>query len=162
MTSDSSHLPDHQRWMRLALTIAGEAGRAGEVPVGAVLVAENQEIGRGSNAPIGSHDPTAHAEIIALRQAADRLNNYRLTGTTLYVTVEPCMMCAGALVHARVQTLVFGTREPKAGVIVSHPAFTRHDGLNHSFTVVEGILGAECAELMQQFFAQLRAASKLQ
>jgi len=140
--------------MRAALEQADAAAAVGEVPVGAVLVAGDRILAQGFNQPIRSRDPTAHAEIVALREAALAQDNYRLPGTTLYVTVEPCTMCAGALVHARVSRLVFGTREPKAGAIVSHPAsFT---DLNHSLEVSEGILAEECAQRMTAFFERLR------
>ena len=142
--------------MRRALALADEAAAAGEVPVGAVLVGPQGEIGRGSNAPITRSDPTAHAEILALREAAKRQGNYRLPGTTLYVTVEPCTMCAGALIHARVETLVFGAREPKGGAVVSRGPATL-GGLNHGLAVVEGVLAEECAQRLQSFFAARRA-----
>src|SRR5690625_5889131 len=106
---------DHERWMRRALALAAEAAAAGEVPVGAVVVREGQLLGEGYNRPIASHDPTAHAECVALRAAARNLGNYRLPGATLYVTLEPCIMCAGALVHASIQQLVYGTTAPRTG-----------------------------------------------
>src|SRR6187397_3423747 len=109
----------HERFMQAALGLAGEAALAGEVPVGAVVVADGEVIGRGFNRPISTHDPTAHAEIVALREAAAASGNYRLTGAALYVTVEPCLMCVGAMVHARIGTLVYGAPEPKAGAIAS-------------------------------------------
>lgn len=149
-----STLPDHERWMRLALEQADAAAAVGEVPVGAVVVAEGKVIGLGFNQPIRSHDPTAHAEIVALRQAAAQLGNYRLPGTTLYVTVEPCSMCAGAMVHARIAGLVFGAREPKAGAILSHPS--GFCSMNHQVEVEGGVLGADCARRMTEFFERLR------
>ncbi|MGE0625423.1 MAG: tRNA adenosine(34) deaminase TadA [Pseudomonadales bacterium] len=152
----SASEPDHAFWMRRALELADEAAARGEVPVGAVLVGAGGEIGCGSNAPIGRADPTAHAEILALRSAAERLGNYRLPGTTLYVTVEPCTMCAGALIHARVATLVFGAREPKGGAVVSRGDVLR--GLNHRLNVVEGVLGEECGQRLASFFAARRAS----
>lgn len=145
---------EDERWMSVALEQADAAAVSGEVPVGAVLVAAGTVIGRGFNQPIGSHDPTAHAEIVALREAAGALSNYRLPGTTLYVTVEPCTMCAGAMVHARIDRLVFGTREPKAGAIVSHAAWFAD--MNHQIAVTEGVLGNECARRMSEFFERLR------
>lgn len=144
-------------WMREALRLANEAGAAGEVPVGAVLVASGGEvIGRGANAPIRLHDPTAHAEILALREASAALQNYRLAGATMYSTVEPCVMCAGALVHARVERLVFGARDLRFGGVRSKFALADSDILNHRMAVVEGVLGPECTALLQQFFAARR------
>lgn len=142
------------RFMRAALAQADTAAALGEVPVGAVLVADGEIIGRGYNQPILSHDPTGHAEIFALREAASARSNYRLTGTTLYVTIEPCTMCAGALVHARIERLVFGAREPKAGAIVSHPGW--FTGMNHKIDVTEGVLGDDCARRMKDFFEDRR------
>ncbi|MGD8416336.1 MAG: tRNA adenosine(34) deaminase TadA [Pseudomonadales bacterium] len=150
---------DHEHWMSLALEMADAAAAAGEVPVGAVLVGKGVEMARGSNRPIGTCDPTAHAEIVALREAGKRQRNYRFPGTTLYVTVEPCTMCAGALVHARVQMVVFGVREPKGGALVSRRCQDGKsvlDGLNHRLTVVEGVLEAECARRLTEFFGARR------
>ncbi|HSF99725.1 MAG TPA: tRNA adenosine(34) deaminase TadA, partial [Vicinamibacterales bacterium] len=121
----------HESFMREALVLAESAARSGEVPVGAVVVVGDEVVGRGHNQPIGSHDPTAHAEIVAMRDAARRLGNYRLTGATLYVTVEPCLMCVGAMVHARVGTLVYGATEPKAGAVESTQRAHEHPALNH-------------------------------
>jgi tRNA(adenine34) deaminase len=146
--------PEHVKWMRVALELADEAAALDEVPVGAVVVSEGREVGRGFNRPITTQDPSAHAEIVALREAGATLGNYRLPGTTLYVTVEPCTMCAGALVHARVETLVFGVREPKAGAVLSQDRL--QDTLNHRFEVIEGVLEAECRERLQTFFARRR------
>jgi len=142
--------------MREALGLAAEAARAGEVPVGAVVVAGGEIIGRGRNAPVGTSDPTAHAEIAALRDAAARTGNYRLTGSTLYVTVEPCLMCVGALVHARVATLVYGAPEPKAGAIESTQSAHEHPALNHRIAVISGVLARECAAVIQTFFRSKR------
>ena len=147
----------HARFMREALALAGEAALAGEVPVGAVVVAGGEVIGRGHNQPIGSQDPTAHAEIVAMRDAARRLGNYRLTDATLYVTVEPCLMCVGAMVHARLGTLVFGAAEPKAGAIESTQRAHEHPALNHRIRVVSGVLAAECGDVMRRFFEGRRA-----
>src|SRR6186713_3279074 len=122
--------------MRRALALAAAGRAAGEVPVGAVVVLDGTVIGEGANQPIGSNDPTAHAEIVALRAAATRVGNYRLTGATLYVTIEPCTMCAGALVHARVRTLVFGAREPRAGAVVSTASAIENAALNHRVEVL--------------------------
>ena len=142
--------------MRAALEQAREAGRRGEVPVGAVVVLGGEVIGSGYNQPISAHDPTAHAEIVAIRAAAERLGNYRLTGATMYVTIEPCQMCVGAMVHARIARLVYGTREPKAGAIESAMRAHESPGLNHAFDVVGGVLGDECREIIQAFFRERR------
>jgi tRNA(adenine34) deaminase len=142
----------HEPFMREALALAAEAARAGEVPVGAVVVVGGEVVGRGRNGPIAAHDPTAHAEIAAIRDAAARLGNYRLPGATMYVTVEPCLMCVGALVHARVGTLVFGAPEPKAGAIESTQRAHEHPALNHRIAVVSGVLAAECRDAMRRFF----------
>ena len=147
----------HEDWMREALTLAREAAAAGEVPVGAVVVRDGVVIGRGHNGPVGSHDPTAHAEMVALRDAAVRAGNYRLPGVTLYVTLEPCMMCVGALMHARVQTVVYGATEPKAGAMESTQRAHEQAALNHQVTVVSGVLAAECREVLQAFFRERRA-----
>lgn len=142
--------------MRQALTLARRAAEAGEVPVGAVLVRGGAVIGQGWNRPIGSHDPTAHAEIVAIRDAARRMGNYRLPGSSLYVTVEPCTMCAGALVHARVATLVYGAPEPRAGAVVSTATVLANPALNHRVEVVSGVLAEECAALLKSFFSARR------
>jgi len=147
----------HEEWMREALALAGAAAAAGEVPVGAVVVRDDVVIGRGRNGPVGSHDPTAHAEIVALRDAAAHVGNYRLPGVTLYVTLEPCVMCVGALMHARVQTVVYGATEPKAGAMESTQRAHEHPALNHQVTVVSGVLAAECREVLQAFFRERRA-----
>lgn len=141
----------HEFFMRLALQEARSALKLAEVPVGAVLVAEGEVVASGFNQPIHLLDPTAHAEIVVLRGAARLLDNYRLTGTTLYVTLEPCLMCVGALVHARVETVVYGATEPKGGAIRS--AIRIEDlRLNHRFTMIEGVLEADCRRLIQDFF----------
>ena len=142
--------------MHEALALAKLAARSGEVPVGAVVVLNGEVVGRGHNQPISSVDPTAHAEIVALRDAAQRVGNYRLTGATLYVTVEPCLMCVGALVHARIDTVVFGTPESKAGALESTQRAHEHPALNHRLTIVSGVLALECRDLMREFFAKLR------
>ena len=150
--------PDkHRDFMRVALELAEVAARAGEVPIGAVVVIDDEIVGRGHNQPIGLADPTAHAEIVALRAAAAAVRNYRLTGSVLYVTVEPCLMCVGALVHARIGTLVYGATEPKAGAIESARAAHEHPSLNHRFQVISGVLMRESADLVRQFFAERRA-----
>lgn len=143
--------------MREALVLAREAERRGEVPVGAVVAAEDRIIGRGSNSTIGANDPTAHAEILALRQAAAALGNYRLERTTLCVTLEPCVMCAGALVAARVGRLVFGARDLRFGGVRSKFRLADSDLLNHRVEIVEGVLAPECLELLQAFFRSKRA-----
>jgi tRNA(adenine34) deaminase len=127
---------EHELFMRRALVLAGEAAQSGEVPVGAVVVVDGAIVGEGFNQPIASHDPTAHAEIVALRAAAQALGNYRLTGATLYVTVEPCLMCVGALVHARIGVVVYGAAEPKAGAIESMTSAHELPGLNHRLTAL--------------------------
>jgi tRNA(adenine34) deaminase len=145
-------------FMREALALAAQAERAGEVPVGAVLVSDGKVIGRGWNHPIGGCDPTAHAEIVALRDAAARAANYRLPGTTLYVTLEPCPMCAGALVHARVARVVFGARDPRSGAAGSVFDLLPSDGrFNHRTACEGGVLEGECAEQLRAFFRARRA-----
>jgi len=143
--------------MAEALALARQAEAAGEVPVGALIVLNGQIIGRGANSPIASHDPTAHAEILALRQAASHIGNYRLEGATLYSTLEPCVMCAGALVHARIARLVFGARDLRFGGVRSKFQLADHDLLNHRIEIHEGTLAADCAALLQDFFARKRA-----
>lgn len=147
---------DHERFMRAALDQARLGAEGGEVPVGAVVVIDGAVAGSGFNQPIGSHDPTAHAEIVAIREAARRVGNYRITGSTLYVTVEPCLMCVGAMVHARIGTLVFGALEPKSGAIESALRAHQSPGLNHTFDVVQGVLADECREIIQAFFRERR------
>jgi len=142
--------------MRLALIEAVRARDAGEVPVGAVLVIDDAVVGTGFNQPIASHDPTAHAEVVALRDAALRARNYRLSGSILYVTVEPCLMCVGAMIHARVGTVVYGAPEPRAGALGSSIAAHEAPGLNHRLQVVSGVLEQECRELIQAFFRERR------
>ena len=142
--------------MRLALAQAVAAGHAGEVPVGAIVVKDGEVIGRGANAPISRHDPSAHAEIVALRQAADRLGNYRLNDCTVYVTLEPCAMCSGAMFHARIREVVFGASDPKTGVAGSVTNLYDNPQLNHHTTVRGGVLATECGQLLQDFFADRR------
>ena len=149
---------DHA-FMRLALELAEEARQKSEVPVGAVVVLDGAVIGRGFNQPIGANDPTAHAEIVALRDAARRIGNYRLPGTTLYVTIEPCQMCVGAMIHARVARVVYGAREPKAGAIESAMRAHEHPSLNHRMIAEGGVLEDECGELMRSFFASRRTTA---
>ena len=147
---------DRDYWMQQAIALAREAESQGEVPIGAVLVSDGEIIGRGINRTITDSDPTAHAEIVALRDAASRLANYRLPGTELYVTIEPCTMCAGALIHARVSCLCFGAREPRAGAVVSTHRVLQNDALNQRLEVIEGICQKECSSLMTSFFREKR------
>lgn len=149
-------------WMAQALELAERGKALGEVPVGAVLVLEGEVIGEGWNRPISSCDPTAHAEIVALRQAAERLQNYRLPGSCLYVTLEPCTMCVGALVHARIERLVYGTTEPKAGVIESQSRLLESEFYNHRISCRGGVMAGECQHQLSEFFRQRRAAIKAQ
>ena len=142
--------------MREALAEALQAAEQGEVPVGAVVVRDGEVVGRGYNQPIAAHDATAHAEVVALRAAGQRLGNYRLANTTLYVTVEPCMMCVGALSHARVAEVVFGAPEPRMGSLVYTLQGLESAGLHHRFEVTAGVLEAECRELIQEFFRARR------
>lgn len=143
--------------MQAAIEQAHEAQLRGEVPIGAVVVIDGEVVGSGFNRPIGDSDPTAHAEIVALREAARRAGNYRLTGATLYVTVEPCLMCVGAMVHARIGTLVYGTAEPKAGAVASTQRAQEHPALNHRLVVVGGVLDDECRDIVQAFFRERRS-----
>jgi tRNA(adenine34) deaminase len=143
--------------MRVALARAAAAALTGEVPVGAVLVRGEEIVAVGGNAPIASHDPTAHAEIVALRAGGRALGSYRLTDTTLYVTLEPCVMCASAMVHARVRRLVFGAWDARAGAAGSLTNVFALPGLNHRVDVFGGVLLEECARLLEEFFAQRRA-----
>ena len=149
---------NHELHMHQALALAKQAQAAGEVPVGAVVVLKNTVVGTGLNRTIQNKDPTAHAECEALRAAALRLGNHRLPDTALYVTVEPCMMCVGAMVHARVRELIFGTREPKAGVVVSNVGALELPHWNHSIKCTEGVFALESKELMQEFFRSRRLA----
>ncbi|HEX9185577.1 MAG TPA: tRNA adenosine(34) deaminase TadA [Vicinamibacteria bacterium] len=148
-------IQEHETFMRLALAQAELAREAGEVPVGAVVVLDGAVVGRGYNHPIGASDPTAHAEVLALRDAARARGNYRLPGAALYSTVEPCLMCVGAIVHARVATVVYGVPDPKGGAVRSllDPSTLP---LNHRFEAVEGVLAGECRALLQDFFRLLR------
>lgn len=141
-----------QYWMQQALALAQAAAQLGEVPVGAVVVANQKIIGKGFNQPIKSQDPTAHAEILALRDASLQLNNYRLPQTTLYVTLEPCTMCIGAMLHARIQRLVFGASEPKAGAVVSHLHLLEQLHFNHRIEWEGGCLADQCSGVLQKFF----------
>ena len=142
--------------MAAAVAQARAALERREVPIGAVVVLDGAIVGEGMNQPIATHDPTAHAEIVAIRAAALRTGNYRLTGATLYVTIEPCLMCVGAMIHARVARLVYGAPEPKAGAIESAMRALEHPSLNHRFEVTRGVLEAECRDVVQGFFKARR------
>jgi tRNA(adenine34) deaminase len=143
-------------WMRHAIELAKRGQAAGEVPVGAVIIKNNRIIGEGWNQPIGLHDPSAHAEMVALREAGKTLSNYRLLDTTLYVTLEPCVMCAGAIMHARIGRVVYGANDPKAGAAGSVVDIFSNTKLNHHVTVEGGLLSDECGDLLTQFFKSKR------
>lgn len=149
-------MSDDERFMREALALAREAGALGEVPVGAVVVLDGEIVGRGFNQPIARHDPTAHAEVMALRDAARTVGNYRLPGAELYVTLEPCLMCSGAIFHARVARIVYGAPDPKTGVAGSVLDLYAEARLNHHARVEGGVLAEECADLLRAFFAARR------
>lgn len=153
---DEQQREQDMAFMQEALQLAQQAAALGEVPVGALLVRHGEVIGRGFNQPVSSHDPSAHAEIRALREAGQRVANYRLPHTTLYVTIEPCTMCLGALVHARVGRIVFGAPEPRYGALVSGQQLLQNGSFNHHPEVQGGVLETECASLMKQFFAARR------
>jgi tRNA(adenine34) deaminase len=144
-------------FMAAALELAREARERGEVPVGAVLVMDGEILGRGFNQPVSRNDPTAHAEIVALREAGREAGNYRLPGSTMYVTIEPCQMCVGAMVHARVARVVYGTPEPKAGAIESAMRAHEHPSLNHRLEVTGRVMEEECREVIQAFFKERRS-----
>ncbi|HKS12516.1 MAG TPA: tRNA adenosine(34) deaminase TadA [Pseudomonas sp.] len=146
-----------QEFMRMALELAAEGATLGEVPVGAVLVQHGQVIGRGFNCPISGSDPSAHAEMVAIRAAAQAVSNYRLPGSTLYVTLEPCSMCAGLIVHSRVSRVVYGALEPKAGVVQSQGQFFEQGFLNHRVMFEGGVLAEECGRILSEFFKARRA-----
>jgi tRNA(adenine34) deaminase len=145
-----------QEWMRLALEQAHLAAQAGEVPVGAVVIKNGEILGRGHNRTLLENDPTGHAEIIALREAAARLGNYRLNGCEMYATIEPCAMCAGAMIHARLARLVYGAADPKAGAAGSVVQVLNHPRLNHKVDVTFGVLEQECSEVLKRFFRERR------
>ncbi|MFP9230291.1 tRNA adenosine(34) deaminase TadA [Pectobacterium cacticida] len=155
-----SSLHNDEYWMRYALALARRAQDEGEVPVGAVLVLGDEVIGEGWNRPIGHHDPTAHAEIMALRQGGAVLQNYRLLETTLYVTLEPCIMCAGAMIHSRISRLVYGASDEKTGAAGSLVDILRHPGMNHQVAIESGILAGECADMLSTFFRLRREQHK--
>jgi len=146
---DRSH---DEHFMREALALAAQGAALGEVPVGAVLVVGGEIVGRGFNCPISAHDPSAHAEMVAIRDAARNLQNYRLVGSTLYVTLEPCSMCAGLIVHSRIGRVVYGATEPKAGVVESRGRFFEQAFLNHRVLIEGGLLAAECGAILSEFF----------
>jgi tRNA(adenine34) deaminase len=147
---------DDAAWMELALEQAALAAAAGEVPVGALVIKDGEVLGRGHNRNLLDDDPTAHAEIVALRQAAARLGNHRLTGCTMVATIEPCAMCAGALIHSRIARLVYGASDPKAGAAGSVLQVINHPGLNHRMEVTAGVLAERCSAVLQDFFRQKR------
>ncbi|RMP84453.1 MULTISPECIES: tRNA adenosine(34) deaminase TadA [Pseudomonas syringae group] len=147
-----------QDFMREALALAAQGALLGEVPVGAVVVQNGEIIGRGYNCPISASDPSAHAEMVAIRDAARALDNYRLPGSTLYVTLEPCSMCAGLIVHSRVARVVYGALEPKAGIVQSQGQFFSQGFLNHRVLFEGGVLGAECGAMLSEFFRMRRVA----
>ena len=146
-----------QDFMREALTLAARGAALGEVPVGAVLVQDGEIVGRGFNCPISASDPSAHAEMVAIRAAAQAVSNYRLPGSTLYVTLEPCSMCAGLIVHSRIARVVFGALEPKAGIVQSQGQFFSQGFLNHRVLFEGGVLGEECGAMLSEFFRMRRA-----
>ena len=145
-------------FMREALALASQGAAVGEVPVGAVLVQDGEIVGRGFNCPITTHDPSAHAEMVAIRDAALRLTNSRLPGSTLYVTLEPCSMCAGLIVHSRIERVVYGATEPKAGVAISRGEFFNQTFLNHRVMIEGGVLADECGAVLTEFFRARRAS----
>ena len=149
-----------QDFMREALALAAQGAALGEVPVGAIVVVDGQVVGRGYNCPISGHDPSAHAEMVAIRDAARALSNYRLPGSTLYVTLEPCSMCAGLIVHSRIGRVVYGALEPKAGVVQSQGQFFTQGFLNHRVLFEGGVLGEECGSVLSEFFRKRRALRK--
>ena len=142
--------------MREALLLAGKAAAAGEVPVGAVVVKDGEVVGRGHNRPVSSHDPTAHAEVVALRDAAEKMGNYRLGGCELYVTLEPCAMCAGAILHARIERVVYGAADPKSGACGSIVNLFAESRLNHHAVIAGGVLAGDAGKLLQDFFSARR------
>lgn len=151
---------DDEKWMERALLAAKDAAAKGEVPVGAVLIKDKKLIAEGSNSPIGLNDPTAHAEIVVIRSAATILNNYRLAGTTLYVTLEPCVMCVGAMIHARIDRLVYGTADPKSGAVSSLYTIAKDGFLNHNMKISGPVLEHRCALLLKNFFTERRKKLK--
>ena len=155
-------LEQDQAWMRAALDQAEAARALGEVPIGAVVVLDGEIIGRGYNLRETSNDPTTHAEMVAIRQAAEHIGHWRLLDTTLYVTLEPCVMCMGAIILARIPRLVYACRDPRAGAVGSIYDFAQDERFNHKVEVTEGVLGEECSQMLSGFFKELRAGKKLQ
>lgn len=155
-------LNNDEYWMAQALELAEKAAQLGEVPVGALVVLEGEVVGRGWNHPISGHDPTAHAEIAALRDAARQVGNYRLVEADLYVTIEPCTMCSGAIVHARIRRLIYGAPEPKSGVVESRSRILEAPWFNHRVSWVGGVLAEQCSGRISRFFAQRREQKRLQ
>lgn len=160
VTDPHASAADDQYWMNRAIELADQGAALGEVPVGALVVLDGQVIGEGFNQPISSHDPSAHAEVVALRQAAQSLENYRLPGATLYVTLEPCTMCSGALVHSRISRLVYGASEPKAGVVESQAELLSSPWFNWNIDVTGGVLAQRCSVQLSAFFAKRREQKK--
>lgn len=156
MSHSSEELSRDQYWMQKAIALAERAKQAAEVPVGAVLVLNDEIIAEGYNCPIATHDPTAHAEIVTLRKGAGAINNYRLVNAALYVTLEPCMMCAGAIVHSRIKRLIYGAADPKAGAIKSMSQSLDYAFLNHRVEHAGGILADQCSTLLSEFFRERR------
>ncbi|MDP6969125.1 MAG: tRNA adenosine(34) deaminase TadA [Gammaproteobacteria bacterium] len=160
MKTDTPIVPNDEHFMALAMEQAQLAAQQGEVPVGAVVVQQGKVIGCGYNQPISTHDPSAHAEIMALRDAAHRLQNYRLPGCQLYVTLEPCTMCVGAMVHSRIERLVYAASEPKAGVVDSNLQLLQHPHFNHLVQVQGGVLAEQASQMLSDFFKQRRLQHK--
>jgi tRNA(adenine34) deaminase len=158
--SNISQQTQDEQYMRRAIDLAAQGELLGEVPVGAVIVCDGNIIGEGFNQPITNHDPSAHAEVVAIRQAAKNIQNYRLVNATLYVTLEPCTMCVGALVHARIARLVFGTAEPKAGAVVSKSKLLESDFFNHKIETSGGVCAHECQHQLSDFFRKRREVLK--
>lgn len=156
ISRDSTGVPDDLVWMQLALEEAQAAAEQGEVPVGALVISNNEIVGRAGNRNLRDHDPTAHAEIVALRHAAQKLGNHRLPGCVLYATIEPCAMCAGAIIHSRIARLVYGARDIKAGAAGSILEVINHPRLNHKLEVASGVLEDRCSEILQDFFRRKR------
>jgi tRNA(adenine34) deaminase len=159
-TNSTAELKSHEYFMAQAIEEALKADALNEVPVGAVVVLNGEIIGRGFNQPISSNDPSAHAEVMALRDAGSKLSNYRIVDADLYVSIEPCTMCAGAIVHSRVKRVVFGALEPKAGVVVSQQAIFQQPYFNHEIEIVSGVLEEQCTAVMQAFFKRRRSEKK--
>jgi len=154
-------LPEDESWMFKALALAHTAEEKSEVPVGALLVKDNKIIGQGYNQVISTHDPTAHAEIVAIRDACQTQGNYRLVNTTLYVTLEPCSMCLGAIVHARIDRIVFAAEEPKSGMLVSHEKLLKSGVFNHDFSITPGVCQKYSSELISNFFSKRREEKRM-